>query len=85
MKALTRSEVRKTLKKLREMNIRPPAVNRCVTVRPADPERRFQNDNGRVELCRHSVSRHIPNDTGYVLDFYPYSSHGLFGARRRRR
>ena len=71
MSSLTRGEVRKALKKLRELGIKPPAVGSCVTVKTD------------VQLCRHGAERYIPGGTGYQL--VSWGPHGLFGARRRRR
>lgn len=74
MASLTRAEVRKTLKRLRALGVKPPRVGYCVTV--------FGNPHP-VELCRHPRSRYLPNDTGYQI-VTVRKSHGLFGARRRR-
>ena len=73
---LSRGEVRKALKKLRQLGIKPPRVGYCVTI---------SGSIGRdhVELCRHPKSRHIANDTGYQV--VGRREHGLSGARRRRR
>lgn len=85
---LTRGEVRKALKKLRSLGVKPPRIGHCVTVIARDPAAShvFTNydSNARVELCRHSRSRHIPNDTGYQIVTLR-REHGLFGARQRRR
>lgn len=72
--ALSRGEVRKALKKLRELGVKPPRVGYCVTV---------VGDN-YVELCRHPVSKNIPDDTGYQI-IADRTNHGLFGRARRRR
>jgi hypothetical protein len=85
--ALTRGEVRKALKKLRELGVKPPRVGYCVTVTPgswAVPVYTNYNPNSRVELCRHPKSRNIPNDTGYQI-VTSRREHGLFGRGRRRR
>lgn len=87
---LTRSEVRKALKKLRALGVKPPRVGYCVTVVVRDPSAPHvytnYDPNDRVELCRHPRSRYIPNDTGYqIVTTRRDHDHGLFGARRRRR
>ncbi len=88
MSSLTRGEVRKALKKLRALGVKPPRVGYCVTVVARDPSAPhvYTNDDpgARVELCRHPKSRHIPNDTGYQI-VTRRRDHGLFGSRRRRR
>ena len=89
---LTRGQVRKVLKKLRELGVKPPRIGYCVTVVARDPAAPHVYTNfdpsAKVELCRHPRSRYIPNDTGYqILTFR--RDHGLFGesvrTRRRRR
>lgn len=85
--ALSRGEVRKTLKKLRELGVKPPRVGYCVTVRAGSwskPVYTNYDPNSRVELCRHPKSRFIPNDTGYQI-ITSRREHGLFGRGRRRR
>lgn len=96
--ALTRGEVRKALKKLRELGVKPPRVGYCVTVVARDPAKTsgsssiHYNPGSPVELCRHPRSRFIPNDTGYQI-VTSRREHGLFGwepgvlgaARRRRK
>lgn len=84
--ALTRGEVRKALKKLRALGVKPPRVGYCVTVVAREPGTRYTNfdPGGAVELCRHPKSRHIPNDTGYQI-VTNRREHGLFGRARRRR
>jgi hypothetical protein len=83
--ALTRGEVRKALKKLRELGVKPPRVGYCVTVTPGEhPSTDYYGNRGRVELCRHPKSRNIPNDTGYQIVTLR-REHGLFGRARRRR
>ena len=87
MDRLDRTEVRKALKKLRELGVKPPRVGHCVVVVAREPgARAFTNydPKDKVELCRHSRSRYIPNDTGYQIITWR-REHGLFGARRRRR
>lgn len=84
---LTRGEVRKALKKLRELGVKPPRIGRCVVVVARDPSAPHVYTNydprAAVELCRHPRSRFIPNDTGYQI-VTSRRDHGLFGARRRR-
>lgn len=85
--SLTRGEVRKTLKKLRELGVKPPRVGQCVTaVSGAHPSTDRYGNRGRVEVCRFPKSRHIPGDTGYSIITHR-REHGLFGrgGRRRRR
>jgi hypothetical protein len=85
---LTRGEVRKTLKKLRELGVKPPRVGYCVTVvarNPAAPPVYTNYDpNSRVELCRSHRSRFTPNSTGYQIVTLR-REHGLFGHAGRRR
>lgn len=85
--ALSRGEVRKALKKLRERGVKPPRVGYCVVVTPRDPSSKHvythYDPGAKVELCRHPRSRAIPNDTGYQIVTFR-RDHGLFGARRRR-
>jgi nitrite reductase/ring-hydroxylating ferredoxin subunit len=85
VKALTRGEVRKTLKKLRALGVKPPSVGYCVTGVARDPSALHAYTNydphARVELCRYARSRYIPNDTGYQI-VTTRRDHGLFGARR---
>jgi hypothetical protein len=87
MAALTRSEVRKALKKLRELGVKPPRVGTCVTVVGRDSAAPHVYTNydphARVELCRHPKSRYIPNDTGYQI-VTARREHGLFGAGSKR-
>lgn len=71
MRGLDRTDVKKALKVLRQLGIKPPRVGTCVKVRP------------HVELCRHPLSSYMPGGTGYVVA--AEGPHGLFGARRRRR
>lgn len=86
--ALSRGEVRKALKKLRELGVKPPRVGYCVTVVARMPGHKptytAYDPGGAVELCRHPKSRFIPNDTGYQI-VTARRDHGLFGAGRRRR
>ena len=85
--SLTRGEVRKALKKLRELKIKPPRVGYCVTVIGRDPAKTnasssiHYNPGGPVELCRHPKSRYIPNDTGYQIVTHR-RDHGLFGSHK---
>jgi hypothetical protein len=84
--SLTRAEVRKALKKLRELGIKPPRIGYCVTVVAREPGRHYTNfdPSAPVELCRNPKSRYIPNDTGYQIVTLR-REHGLFGARYKRR
>lgn len=85
---LNRGQVRKALKKLRELGVKPPSVGKCVVVvgRSDSSARVYTNydPHAAIELCRHPRSRFIPNDTGYQI-VTRRRDHGLFGARRRRR
>jgi hypothetical protein len=81
--ALTRGEVRKALKKLRALGVKPPRVGYCVTVvgdnhGPRGRTVDYYSRRNKVELCRHPVSRHIPGDTGYQI-IADRTNHGLFG------
>lgn len=87
--ALTRGEVRKALKKLRELGIKPPRIGYCVVVDRLQPRTTrprtvdYYGTRNKVELCRHPRSKFIPNDTGYQI-LADRTNHGLFGARKRR-
>lgn len=85
---LTRGQVRKALKKLRELGVKPPRVGRCVVVIGRSDSATHvytnYNPNASVELCRHPRSRFIPNDTGYQI-VTQRRDHGLFGSRKRRK
>ena len=87
--SLTRAEVRKALKKLRELGIKPPRVGYCVTVVAREPGRHYTNfdPSSPVELCRNPKSRYIPNDTGYqsVTLRREHGPHTAPHARRPRR
>lgn len=83
--SLTRGEVRKTLKKLRELGVKPPRVGQCVTAVSGDhPSTDYYGNRGRVEVCRYPRSRYIQNDTGYSIITHR-REHGLFGRSGRKR
>ena len=82
---LTRGEVRKALKKLRELGVKPPRIGYCVTVASGEHvSTDYYGARSKIELCRHPRSRYIPNDTGYQI-VTARREHGLFGARKRKR
>lgn len=88
--SLTRAEVRKALKKLRELDVKPPRVGYCVTVVARDSAKTSASSSihydpgAPVVLCRNPKSRYIPNDTGYQIVTLR-REHGLFGRSGRRR